>query len=729
MDNRMTAVYELGQKLVLLHDPQEIAEAVLEMAARMPDFRDCDFFLVDEKHQELFSAARRGRPAGEQNLRIPLDGEASVPATAARSRQALYIPNIVQDPRYSPTDSAFLCVLSIPVQYAEHVLGVINARSSQPDAFNSSDQKLLAVLAQQAALALENAHLQDREHRRVEELALVNRLARRVNASLDLQATLNAIVEVVAELIQCSLAEISLWDQEQQVLELQALRCDPGREFPLGQVYPPGKGYTGWVVHNKQPLLVPDVAARKDIQPDLLPGELPFQSYLGLPLLTGDELIGTLVLIHEQVQAFDEKDLRLLESLSEQAAAAIRNARLYKALNGLYEETQRQAQKLSALNAVAAVINQPLPLQEILDQAIAKVAEVMQADGGAIRIVEPDTGDLVLVAFRGDHPEKIPLVGRFHLEKKMRDWLNHFQGGLAFQNPAQDPRLAYLGRSVEQIQTLAVAPLRTRERAIGVIGVSTLQPRQFTPEDLDLLATIGHQIGVAMERDQLHQEALQAERLAAIGRVATSVAHDLRSPLGGILRSTEFLARPELSPETRHKLSKSVISLTRRLIHTSQQILDYVQNERLSLKRTPCSLSEFLEEVLSVLEIDFSDQGIEVLKELHYSGEVWFDGDHMAQVIYNIASNARDAMPGGGKFKVSSRRMEDQVELAFSDTGPGVPQELGERIFEPFFSYGKRQGAGLGLAIARRIIEEHGGTIRVINIAGWGASFQITLPL
>jgi GAF domain-containing protein len=729
MDNRITTVYQLGQKLVLLHDPQEIAETVLETAAGLLVFQDCDFFLLDERHKELFIAARRGRHAEEQDLRIPLDVRASIPVTTVRSRQAIYIPNIEQDARYIPTDSAFLCELSIPVQRGEHVLGVINARSSQPDAFNSSDQKLLAVLAQQAALALENAHLQDREHRRVKELALVNRLARRVNASLDLQATLNAIVEVVAELIPCLLAEISLWDQDQQVLELQALRCDPRREFPLGQVYPPGKGYTGWVVRNKLPLLVPDVAARKDIQPDLLPGELPFQAYLGLPLLTGDELIGTLVLIHEQAQAFDEKDLRLLESLSEQAAAAIRNARLYKALNALYEETQRQAQKLSALNAVAAVINQPLPLQEILDQAVVKVVEVMQADGGAIRMVEPDTGDLVLVSFRDFHPEKIPLVKRFHLEKKMRDWLNHFQGGLAFQNPAQDPRLAYLGRSVEKIQTLTVAPLRTRERAIGVIGVSTLQPRQFTTEDLDLLATIGHQIGVAIERDRLHQEALQSERLAAIGRVATSVAHDLRSPLGGILRSTEFLARPELSPETRHKLSKSVISLTRRLIHTSQQILDYVQNERLSLKRTPCSLSEFLEEVLSVLEIDFSDQGIEVEKKLHYTGEVWFDGDHIAQVIYNIASNARDAMPEGGKFSVSSRKVGDQLELVFSDTGPGVPQELGERIFEPFFSYGKRQGAGLGLAIARRIIEEHCGTIRVINVAGWGATFRVTLPL
>jgi GAF domain-containing protein len=729
MDNRITAVYELGQKLVFLHDRQEIAEAVLKTVAGVLDFRDGDFFLVDERRQELFIAARRGRHAGEQSMRFPLNEEASSPVTAARSRQVIYIPNIEQDSRYIPTDSASLCELSVPVQRGEHVLGVINARSSQPDAFNSSDQKLLAVLAQQAALALENAHLQDREHHRSEELALVNRVARRVNASLDLQTTLDAIVQAVAELIPCSLAEISLWDQDQQVLELQALRCDPQREFPLGQVYPPGKGYTGWVVRNKQSLLVPDVATWKEFQPDLLPGELPFQSYLGLPLLTGDELIGTLVLIHEQANTFDEKDLRLLESLSEQAAAAIRNARLYKALNALYEQTQRQAQKLSALNAVAAVINQPLPLQEILDQAVAKVVEVMQADGGAIRIVEPDTGDLVLVSFRDFHPEKIPLVRRFHLEKKMRDWLDQFQGGLAFQNPSQDPRLAYLGQSVDQIQTLAVAPLRTREKTIGVIGVSTLQPRQFTPEDMDLLATIGHQIGVAMERDQLHQDALQAERLAAIGRVATSVAHDLRSPLGGILRSTEFLARPELSPETRQKLSKSVISLTRRLIHTSQQILDYVQNERLSLKRTPCSLSEFLEEVLSVLEIDFSDQGIEVLKELHYSGEVWFDGDHMAQVIYNIASNARDAMPEGGKFKVSSRRMEDQVELAFSDTGPGVPQELGERIFEPFFSYGKRQGAGLGLAIARRIIKEHGGTIRVINVAGWGASFQVTLPL
>lgn len=724
----MAAIYELGQRLVRLHEPRQIAAAVLEIADEVLDFQDCDFLLLDEARRELFVAARRGQLQGEENLRLPLDGEKGITVAVALGRQAIYVPDVRQDSRYVSTGFPAISELAVPVIVGDCMLGVINVESTQSDAFDRTAQELISILADQAALALENAHLHTEERHRVEELALVNRIARQVNASLDLRLTLNAIVEAVAELVPCSLAEISLWDAEKEMLILQALRCDPERAFPLGQVYPPGRGYTGWVVRNKRPLLVPDVATREDIRPDLLPGELPFKAYLGLPLLCCDQLIGTLVLIHDQANTFGEQDLRLLESLSEQAASAIHNASLYKQLNGLYEETQRQAQKLAALNAVAAVINQPLSLQEILDQAVAKMVEVMEADGGAIRLLEPGTGDLVQVAFRDKSPDEIPVVERFHLEDRIVDWLNRFQGGMVFQDPANDPRLAYLGRSVAHIRTLAVAPVVTRKKTMGIIGVSTIQSREFTTEDLNLLSTIGHQVGVAVERDHLYRDSLNAERLAAIGRFATSVAHDLRSPLGGILRSSEFLARPELTPATRQKVSQAIVSLTRRLINTSQQILDYVQKDRLSLHRVSCNLSEFLDEVLSVLAVDFSDQGIEVEKMLHYKEEVWIDGDRMAQVIYNLASNARDAMPNGGKIRMRTRKAGDQIEIIISDTGPGVPEELGERIFEPFVSHGKRQGAGLGLAIARRIIEEHGGTIRLQSVKGWGATFVITLP-
>ena len=104
------------------------------------------------------------------------------------------------------------------------------------------------------------------------------------------------------------------------------------------------------------------------------------------------------------------------------------------------------------------------------------------------------------------------------------------------------------------------------------------------------------------------------------------------------------------------------------------------------------------------------------------------DADRIAQVVYNIATNARDAMPHGGTFIVTTRQVEARIELAFADTGHGVPEELKDRIFEPFFTQDKREGAGLGLAIARRIVEEHDGDLRLEGCKGKGAVFIVSLP-
>jgi two-component system NtrC family sensor kinase len=105
------------------------------------------------------------------------------------------------------------------------------------------------------------------------------------------------------------------------------------------------------------------------------------------------------------------------------------------------------------------------------------------------------------------------------------------------------------------------------------------------------------------------------------------------------------------------------------------------------------------------------------------------DADRIAQVVYNIAANARDAMPRGGTFTVATRQVGEWIELVFADTGPGVPKELQDRIFEPFFTKDKREGAGLGLAIARRIVEEHGGELRLEGHCDQGAVFVVSLPL
>jgi signal transduction histidine kinase len=475
------------------------------------------------------------------------------------------------------------------------------------------------------------------------------------------------------------------------------------------------------MVRHRQSLLVPDVDVRHDIHPHLLPGEKPFSAYLGVPLLAGEALIGTLVLVADEAGAFDAQDQQLLQALGHHAATAIHNARLY-------EQATRRHQELSALYTIAEVLNQPLALPEMLDRAVVKVIEVMGVDAAGIRLLERQTGELVIASSRGLSPDYIQAVDRLRLGEGIVGRVAQSGTPLVIQDMAHDPRLAPMAPKGEGFHTLAVVPLWARDEIVGTLGAVTRRPRAFTAEDLDLLTAIGHQLGTAVANARLRGEALAAERMAAVGRVATSVAHDLRSPLGGIVRSAEFLARPEISPQTRQKLSQAIVSLARRLINSTQEILDYARGQRLPLHRGPCSLPEFLDQVLPVMEVDFADRGIEVVRDCRYAGAVVMDADRIAQVVYNIAANARDAMPHGGTFTVTTRRIGERIELAFADTGPGVPKELEERIFEPFFTRGKREGAGLGLAIARRIVEEHGGELRLQRECDPGAVFVVSLP-
>jgi len=1056
VNDKLTAIYELGCKLILLREVGEIAETVLEIAARVLDFQDSDFLLVDETRRELYSVAKRGRLKTPKELRLSLDSEEGITVAAARRGRSVCVPDVSQDPRYVYTGFSAASELAVPVQMEDRLLGVINVESAQPDAFNHTDQELLTILANQAALAIENAQLQAEGRRQIKEMATLNQLARQINASLDLQETLNAIVAAAYELIPCSLAEVSLWDEKTGMLTLKAIRSEPERAYPVGKGFPPGEGYTGWVVSHLEPLLVPNVEERDDIRPHIQPGEKPFKAYAGVPLLAGETFLGTLVLVADQPDAFNQRDLNLLQALGEQASIAIQNARGYqeithrhqelaalytiaevanrsldldellqqvlervidvtnadgggirlidsqnnqlvlaahqglsetyirearryplseeivgwvastgqptlsedmwtdtrvsprirellkdvghrsliqvplraqeeivgtlgvtseepgffseddlKLLNAIgqqvgmaianvqmFEEIQRRARELEALNAIASIINQPLPFQEIMDQALSKIIEVMGGDAGGLRLYDQATGEMVITSFQGLGLEDHQKRKRLSFGKGFADKLAQFRQPVVLRDLSKYPQLADI--AAFEFDTHAFVPVTAKSETIGMLSVITQQPREFTDEELGLLTAIGHQIGVAVENNrlymdvsrrareleavhavaaavnrpgeldailaeglkqalavtgfamgaiavrchegnklalkshqdmprsgvewlkqhlerkplqvlpedtsieieeispdspdvppwikeedicliadiplfmegdfeglltmatrkmvtfrpevrslleaighqlgtaianaQLRQNALAAERLAAVGKVATSVAHDLRSPLGGILRSAEFLGRPELSPEIRRKLSQAIVSLSHRLINTSQEILDYSRGGKLPLKLTANPFPEFLNDVLTVMEVDFSDRGIEVVKDWKYQGSLVMDPDRMAQVVINIATNARDAMPKGGTFTVSTQKAGDQVEMHFTDTGPGVPEELGERIFEPFFTYGKREGAGLGLAIARRIVEEHGGTLRLDSGQAQGATFVVSLP-
>ncbi len=224
-------------------------------------------------------------------------------------------------------------------------------------------------------------------------------------------------------------------------------------------------------------------------------------------------------------------------------------------------------------------------------------------------------------------------------------------------------------------------------------------------------------------QDQL----LQRERLSLVGRLASGIIHDLKKPLTCISGYAQLLARPTITPEKREHHANTIVREVQRLVDMINEILNFAKGEQ-EIRRRQINLGEWIEEVAEFLHRDFAGSGVTFHKSVQYQGTLLLDPDKFKNVIYNIADNALLAMPEGGTFSFACRRQAGAVVMEFTDTGIGMAPEVKRRVFEDFFSQ-RKDGTGLGMAIAKRIVEAHGGTIEVESELGQGAAFTVRLPV
>jgi signal transduction histidine kinase len=189
-----------------------------------------------------------------------------------------------------------------------------------------------------------------------------------------------------------------------------------------------------------------------------------------------------------------------------------------------------------------------------------------------------------------------------------------------------------------------------------------------------------------------------------------------------------LLGRPDLGAEARQRFSTIIGHSVDTLVEMTQEILDYARGGG-PIQPQEIDIGAFIEDLCSFIERDFGDKGLSLLRELHYTGPLRADEAKLRRALYNIASNARDAMDAGGSLTISTDRADGDIEIRLRDTGPGIPDSIAETLFEPFVTCGKATGTGLGLAIAKKTAEDHGGTIAVESMPGQGATFILCLPL
>ena len=263
----------------------------------------------------------------------------------------------------------------------------------------------------------------------------------------------------------------------------------------------------------------------------------------------------------------------------------------------------------------------------------------------------------------------------------------------------------------------------------------------FRGADLELFFVLARQAVVAMENARLYEDLrnyvrqveesqqalLRVEKMAAAGRLTASIAHEVNNPLQSVQNCLHLAGHEGVEPEKRKEYFELAKKELDRLMKTVQRMLDFYRPGAARVEQV--DLLDLLSHVLSLTSSQLRSKKIELKTDLPGSLPMIFAvSSQIQQIFFNLILNALDAMPEGGELRVFARAVSEGVEIIFEDSGPGIPEDRRESIFEPFFST-KEGGTGLGLTVSYNIVTAHGGTLDLINGHGTGACFRLFLPM
>lgn len=404
------------------------------------------------------------------------------------------------------------------------------------------------------------------------------------------------------------------------------------------------------------------------------------------------------------------------------------------------EELWQRNEELTALNAIATTISQSFDLDHILNATLDKVLEVMGIDAGWIQLLDEskDGSVLSLVTQRGFSSE---MAAEARMVKVNESEMAQLGQPIVVAKISDDPPPQVETIRREAIHAFASVPIRSKDKVLGVLGVFSRGPRELSVQEVQLLAAIGHQVGVAVENARLAEEAAEIEILQELNRLRSeliaNVSHELRTPLGLIKVFCTTLLREDadFDHETQREFLRDIDEETKGLERIVDNLLDlsWMESGRLNLDRRPTDVGQLTREVIEAIEMDVQPIRHHFVHDFPSSPlVVTVDAERIEQVLRNLMGNAVKYSPEGGAITIQGREDRGQVLVGVIDQGIGIPPQDLEKIFERFYRVENKvtqkvRGAGLGLPICRGIVEAHGGRIWGESTLGEGSAFYFTL--
>lgn len=389
-----------------------------------------------------------------------------------------------------------------------------------------------------------------------------------------------------------------------------------------------------------------------------------------------------------------------------------------------YQETLRNLSK---------TISSVIKLNDLLDRVLSTIANSMRVKNVVYLSLNKDKGEFRIEKVEGYELKNLN-TSEFVLDDKhpLINWLKERKDILIAEEFEKDnideTVFQEIKATLKKLGAALCVPVIDRETVKGIIILENkLSGDIFNKGDLELLSTISYQVSIAIENSDLYEQMQRKEKLAMVGSMAASLAHEIKNPLTAIKAFVQMMPEKYNDAVFRKKFSDIVPNEVERLTDLSENLLNISRPSKPSFEYV--DINSIIERVSNILEGQFKKKNIKLEKKLMNIPRVTADEQQLIQVFLNIMLNAMQSMDKNGRLEIKCNSDHGKfVEIAFIDNGYGIEEKNIDKIFDPFFST-KKEGTGLGLATCLRTIEAHGGAIKVKSKIGQGSTFIVQLPI